>query len=85
MAWLEVNPENLTFFLAIIAVPFGIIDIDLLWAFCAAVSRRLHDVGVVSGYAVVGMLFPIGTIVLLVLLCRGSDEDNQYGKVNEQI
>ncbi len=79
LAWLEVNPENLTFFLAIIAVPFGIIEIDLLWAFCAAVSRRLHDVGAASGYAALGVLFPIGTIVLLIFLCRASDEDNQYG------
>lgn len=79
LAWFEVNPEYLKFFLAIVAVPLAVLEIDLLWAFCAAVSRRLHDVGAASGYAALGVLFPIGTIVLLIFLCRASDEDNQYG------
>jgi len=46
------------------------------WAVCV---RRLHDTGR-SGWWMLFYFLPyIGTIVLLVMFCQKSDDDNRYG------
>lgn len=46
----------------------------------AAACRRLHDTGRSSWYILVGLVVPIGTIILFVWLCKpGQSGSNQFG------
>ena len=45
----------------------------------AVAVRRLHDAGK-SGWNMLFHLIPLlGSVMVLLLLCRGSEEDNDYG------
>ena len=45
----------------------------------AVCVRRLHDTGRTGWWLLLYFIPWIGTIALLIMLCRKSDEDNKYG------
>ena len=45
----------------------------------AVCVRRLHDTGRTGWWLLLFFIPWIGTIALLIMLCRESDEDNKYG------
>ena len=45
----------------------------------AVCVRRLHDTGRTGWWLLLFFIPWIGTIALLIMLCRKSDEDNKYG------
>lgn len=45
----------------------------------AVCVRRLHDTGRTGWWLLLYFIPWIGTIALLIMLCRESDEDNKYG------
>lgn len=71
--------------LLLLIFPFLLYEVEAIWAFMTAKIRRLHDSGIQGFLSFLDLLFPVGTIVLLVLLCRDSDENNRYGDSDEQV
>ena len=66
------NPELLTW----ISVIIGVLFIIPNWS---VTFRRLHDIGR-SGWCVLICLIPyLGRIILIIMMCLNSDEDNEYG------
>ena len=41
--------------------------------------RRLHDVSKSGAWYFIGLIPVVGTVILLILLCTDSDDDNEYG------
>lgn len=77
----------LSFFVGAIAGSFGDVGayISAIWSLAVLVPgigvfvRRMHDIGK-SGWNYFWVLLPIaGAIYILILLCKASGPDNQYG------
>ena len=67
--------------LAVLLVILSLCQILLLLSSICAAIRRLHDIGL-NGWWFVLVLIPIGSLILLILLFKESEKnDNKYGEI----
>lgn len=63
----------------ILLIPFFAFTLWFIIASLTSTIRRLHDIGQ-SGWAIcIGFIPYLGALILLIYLCKESDNDNIYG------
>lgn len=71
-----VNPESI--YVLVLAV-YTLVGLVLFFPFLSAAIRRLHDTGRSGWWVLIPLLPLVGIIWYIVLMCKESDEENDYG------
>ncbi|MDO4608214.1 MAG: DUF805 domain-containing protein [Clostridia bacterium] len=77
--WVFLINWLLTFLINLIPVLGALLSLIIIIPNLALTVRRLHDTGKSGWYAFISFIPIVGTVLLIIQLCKDSDGDNQWG------
>lgn len=74
-----VTVANVESLLVVYWALYTLVGLVLFFPFLSAAIRRLHDTGRSGWWVLIPLLPLVGIIWYIVLMCKDSDEENDYG------